>query len=433
MYLNTYRRYLAAFALAGPLAAGAATPADVQATFHPYDDAPPRVEGLNPGMTIDQGNVERFAGLLDPATLQSIREGWYRIEVGETTSFAPHPDYEALTLEHLGEARLGDKNGVIEGYRGGLPFPAAPDADDPRAGEKLAWNFKYSFGTGDAGVYAPFYYILRDMETGNTERTIKFGYYLQKHDFRVVQEPVPALTPNPSGIFRSFYLRVFEPDDIRDTQLLIQRYLDDTQLDDAYLYLGFQRRVRRLATGQTTDAFLGTDIMIEDFEGYNARISDMQWRYVETKTTLAPMYNHNDQELGKADEDGDYRFIATGGQGNCYMDVTWQLRTTHVLEATPVDPSHALGKRVLYLDAQTYTIPVSNMYDRNQKLWKAHLVGFSHPDHHLPENKGSGVPLFDGVSMIDFQARHCTVGLIRGTVQQPPPEIFTTQYMRGAD
>ena len=33
-----------------------------------------------------------------------------------------------------------------------------------------------------------------------------------------------------------------------------------------------RRRVRRLAVGQITDAFLGTDAMIEDFEGYNGRI-----------------------------------------------------------------------------------------------------------------------------------------------------------------
>ena len=76
---------------------------------------------------------------------------------------------------------------------------------------------------------------------------------------------------------------MLEPQDLKDTQLLIQRNEDDLKLDDAYLYLGFQRRVRRLATGQTTDAFLGSDLMIEDFEGYNGRVSDMKWRYLGSK------------------------------------------------------------------------------------------------------------------------------------------------------
>jgi hypothetical protein len=66
---------------------------------------------------------------------------------------------------------------------------------------------------------------------------------------------------------------------IGNTQLLIQRAEDDLKLDNSWMYLGFQRRVRRLATGQTTDAFLGSDVMIEDFEGYNGRVSDMKWTF----------------------------------------------------------------------------------------------------------------------------------------------------------
>ncbi|MEW8549000.1 MAG: hypothetical protein AB2533_00970, partial [Candidatus Thiodiazotropha endolucinida] len=31
-----------------------------------------------------------------------------------------------------------------------------------------------------------------------------------------------------------------------------------------------------MASGQVTDAFLGSDVMIEDFEGYNGRINDME-------------------------------------------------------------------------------------------------------------------------------------------------------------
>ncbi len=37
--------------------------------------------------------------------------------------------------------------------------------------------------------------------------------------------------------------------------------------------------------------------MIEDFEGYNGRISDMNWTYKGTKNVLLPFYNHNDLEL----------------------------------------------------------------------------------------------------------------------------------------
>src|SRR5690554_7964915 len=75
-------------------------------------------------------------------------------------------------------------------------------------------------------------------------------------------------------------------------------------------------RVRRLSTGQTTDAFLGTDVMIEDFEGYNDRISDMNWAYKGTRYTLTPFFNHNELQLDNEthqDSDG-YQVVGFGGQ-----------------------------------------------------------------------------------------------------------------------
>jgi len=255
---------------------------------------------------------------------------------------------------------------------------------------------------------------------------------VQKHKYRVSQSPLGEITPNPSGLFRSFYIRVSDPSDIRNTQLLIQRYQDDTKRDDAYLYLGFQRRVRRLATGQTADPFLGTDLMIEDFEGYNARVSDMNWKYKGVVNVLMPMYHHNALKLSAEFKDDDgYQYVATTGQGGCFVNITWQLRKAYVVEGTPVAEGHPVGKRVFYVDAQTSTIPQTLIYDRKGELWKVWTIGISHPDHHLPQNKGSGVPLFDSFSMVDVQSGHCTVGLIRGQVEQPDNNLFYVQQMRG--
>ena len=260
--------------LAVSATAWGATEANVDDIFLPYKNGTPQVPGLKPGLVINKANLDQFKDVVDPGQQLAIQRGWYEITVGRTLSFDPFPKYVAETKKNLNKAKLGEKLGEIVGYAGGLPFPEEPRADDPRAGEKLAWNFKYNYGAGDASQYEPFFYKFRNLNDGKTERSIKFGYYVQKHKFRVNQPPIPEVTPNPSNVFRSFYIKVEEPQDVKDTQLLIQRFQNDTLRDDAYLYLGFQRRVRRLATGQTTDPFLGTDLMIEDFEGYNARVSD---------------------------------------------------------------------------------------------------------------------------------------------------------------
>ena len=271
------------------------------------------------------------------------------------------------------------------------------------------------------------------MNTDKVERELKFDFHFLNWAHRVNDEPLPEITPNPSELFRSIYVHVQEPYDVKNTQLLIHRYQNDLKRDNAWLYLGFQRRVRRLATGQVTDSFLGSDIMIEDFEGYNGRISDMNWKYLGTKSMLLPFYNHNEQALTDEFKEKDgYKFVDFAGQGGCFPVIDWQLGKAYILESTPVDPNHPIGKRVHYIDAQTFTIPRTNIYDRAGNLWKTFIIGQADPEHHLEANKGSGVSIDDSFSMVDVQAKHCTTGQFKGQVDPSlnPTSLFTPQNMR---
>ena len=194
--------------------------------------------------------------------------------------------------------------------------------------------------------------------------------------------------------------------------------------------------MRRLATGQTTDAFLGSDMMIEDFEGYNGRISDMKWTYKGTVNMLVPFFNHNEQKLTDEYKESDgYKFVDMHGKGNCMPNVTYQLRKSYILEATPVNPNHPISKRVLYLDAQTMYAGRALIYDRKGQVWKNFTIGKSHPDHHLAKNKGSDVSLDDSFSQIDMQGMHCTTGQFKVHIDPKlnPPDLFQVQNLRGGD
>ena len=384
-------------------------------------------------MTINSSNVEQFKDVMDEAIFEQVKNGWLEVKVGETTSFDLHPNYVEATRKGLGQVSLGDQLGQINGFVAGRPFPEEPDASDPRAGEKLAWNFKYGYNWGDNAAIYPFYWKYRDLESGKVERTLKFNFHFLNYKHRVNQDPVPEFADNPSDLFRAIYVQVLEPFDVKNTQLLIHRASDDLKRDNTWLYLGFQRRVRRLSSGQITDSFLGADLMIEDFEGYNGRISDMNWAYKGTKNILLPFYNHNDMELATdlVEKDG-YQFVEFGGKGGCYPNITWQLRKVYVLESDPIDDNHPISKRVHYVDAQTFTLPRTLIYDRKGDLWKSWIIGQAHPDHHLEKNKGTGVAIDDAFSMMDVQAGHCTTGQFKGQVDPAlnPVKIFTVQNMR---
>lgn len=318
---------------------------------------------------------------------------------------------------------------------GRSPRSPRPPTRGP-AGEKLAWNFKYGINWGDNAAIYPFYWRYRNANTGEVERTIKFNFHFLNFKHRNDHPPIPEVTPNPSELFRGIYAKVLEPQDLKNTQLLIQRYENDLKSDDAYLYLGFQRRVRRLATGQTTDAFLGSDLMVEDFEGYNGRISDMKWTFQGTKNILMPYYKHSEVKLTDEFKDPDgYKFIDVGGKANCMPTAGWQLRKVYVLQAEPVDKGHPISKRVMYLDAQVFGASRSIICDRKGELWKSWTIGKAHPDFHLPVNKGTGIALDDAFSMIDVQTKHCTTGQFKGQVDAKlnPPSNFQVQYLRGGD
>ncbi|MCP4814896.1 MAG: DUF1329 domain-containing protein, partial [Planctomycetaceae bacterium] len=232
--------------------------ADVVAdSFYPYRDSTPSYDGLSVGMTINASNADQFKEILDPATYDQLKNSMWEMKVAETTSFDLHENYVQATRDGLDKVSLGDELGQINGFMAGRPFPEEPAADDPRAGEKLAWNYKYGYNWGDSAAIYPFYWKYRDLESGKVERTLKFNFHFLNYKHRVQHEPVPEFAENPSDLFRAIYVQVLEPFDVKNTQLLIHRAEDDQVRDNTWLYLGFQRRVRRLSSGQITDSFLG--------------------------------------------------------------------------------------------------------------------------------------------------------------------------------
>lgn len=417
--------------LALPLIGHAGDP--VEDSFYPYKNGAPTYPGLAPGLVINKANLDQFKEIVDAGTYDMIKQGLLpEIKVTETFDFTPHPKYIEASRTNVGKVKI--VNGDLEGYLAGRPFPEEPSTSDKDAGRKLAFNFRHTFSAGDNVVVDPFYWKYRDMKSGKIERILEMQPHFLNFKHRVSQAPIPEVTPNPNGLFRALYLPISAPQDVADTQLLVLVSEKDSVRPDGYLYLGFQRRTRRLETGQVTDPFLGSDLMIQDFEGYFGRVGDMNWEFKGAKNLLLPMYKHNEQKL--TDEfkmkDG-YKFIGFKGQGECFLDVTWQLRKVYEVKLTPVDKSNPVGYRTILFDAQTFVTPRIMIYDRAGKLWKWWTLGYAHPDYYLPINKGTGASLYDSFSMVDVQNQHCTTGQFRTEVDpaRSPVKMFSPQYLRG--
>jgi len=406
----------------------------VKASLQPYEDGAPSAPGYQPGVRVTKDNADSLKDIMDPFTARYVKQGWFEIQTTPTFSLPQNANYIKQTKLHGDKATL-TAQGTLANFVAGRPFPQEPDAKDPQAGLKLIWNFQRSINAGDSETIHPFWWTFRNTKTGQTERQLRFEWHFLNWKHRVMFDPKPDITPNPGNIFRSIYSIVLEPFDLSNTQLLIHRYEDDSQRDDGWLYLGFQRRVRRLAVGQITDAFLGTDAMIEDFEGYNGRISDYTWTYKSTQNILLPFEKHDEQPVLDSEPAGDkdgFKFVKFGGKGNCFPQVTWQLRKTYLIEGKPKDPNHPLSRRMVYQDAESGTLPIVLLYDKKGAPWKYFPICKSHSDHHLAKNKGLGVAIDDCALFFDEQAMHCTTLQFKSHINAPDnaPSKFNVQNMR---
>jgi hypothetical protein len=386
---------------------------------------------LAPGRQITRDNVDDYGQWLDETLVEIIRKGDYEITLGRLLDFPVHPRYVQATSEFKGLTKIGDEPGELHGYQAGRPFPELSE-DDPQAGTKAAWNMRYAFSPDETET-VHFIWKYRDMAKEKLERTLKMYGAILRYKHRHSHDPIPEVSNNPSDLYTALYLRVNSPQDIRNTQLLIHRAEDDTTPEQAWIYFNTQRRVKRIATGQKTDAFLGSDIMIEDFLGYNGRIRDMNWKYLGSKEMLLPMYAHNELDLSEvtADKDG-FQDVPFTGKGNCFPDVTWQLRKVHVVEHFPVASNHPLSKRHYLIDAATFNSGLGRIYDRAGKLWKLAIPAISHSGFHTKENVEWKGAITDGVTMIDLQAQHCTTLHLKTRVAPKPLQnkSFTTAYLR---
>ncbi len=267
---------------------------------------------------------------------------------------------------------------------------------------------RYAYA-GDSGAIPEMYWDYRQMRTQTLERTLTFTAQGMRFMYRHVVDPVPNVARNPYAVFNAFTLTAEDPGDVSGTKILIFYNSDDNAEEQGWMYVPNLRRVRRIATTTRTDSFLGSDLMIEDFLGYSGRIRDMAWSYRGSTYVLLPMYRHDQQQHApRKARKYDYHFVDFGGYANCFPNVSWQLRKAYILEGTTTRSDHPLSKRFFYLDAQTMLPILGKTYDRAGTLWKMLIGGVAHPDYHVPENRGSGVPLLDSSAAIDLQNQHCT-------------------------
>ena len=355
---------------------------------------------VQPGDTITKDNLDKAADLISPGVKWCIEHGM-KLKIVPYKKIEWNKAYRDATEKYAGQVKLGADGRSIEGHTAGMPFPKI-DPNDPQIAVKIMWNYEYRpYGTDDVD--------LRNFDAdtgplGDGPMGIERHYLLDHlrtlaYNSRLYVDPKPEL-PNPDKVRGKESLHpILEPFDLKGVGLTSIRYLDPDRQDDTWLYLPTLRRVRRLSSAQRSDALFGQDTDVDSYAGYAGQIGWFSWKYLGVKCVLGSFHSEK------------FPVEFCPGSGDFAFCDNWEKRDVYVIEGVARQPQYAYGKRVLFIDKETYLVTYSDIYDRAGQLWKIWMNQYGFRTHapvtgaiDYPDE----MPFNPSITMVDMQLRHAT-------------------------
>jgi hypothetical protein len=355
-----------------------------------------------PGLLIDTTNIHDYSDLLSPAMLWTVDRG-VKIRVGEYALVTMPPPFMEATEKYSSQVELSEDRKEIRNHVAGLPFPQV-DTNDPTIATKLMFNFNATIRVDDLDLRN------FDCDTGavgkdghplTVERHFLIDHIRRMSWYeRTEVEPFPVIPENPDKVrYKEAMYPLLEPFDLKGVGFLLFRYKEPSRQDDTWLYLPQLRRVRRLSSAQRSDALFGQDTDMDSYAGYAGKVGWMDWKFLGEKKVLGSFHSeHLPVKWGE-------------GSGDFVHADLWEPRDVWVVEGVSLLPQYAYGKRVIFLDKESYRIPYTDIYDTAGELWKMWINQFKYAKCPIPdapycqEYEASYNP---SITMVDVQLEHAT-------------------------
>ncbi len=357
---------------------------------------------VQPGDVITKANADKVADLVSPGVLWVVQHGMQMTIVPYKRIEFP-PKYREATEKYAGQVKLTADGRDIEGWVSGLPFPNI-DTNDPQVANKIMMNYdrRPYHATDDVD--------LRNFDAdsgtigGGTEMQVERHFLLDhlrslSYVGRLYVDPKPEI-PNTDGIRGKSSLHpILEPYDLKGVGQTGIRYLSPDRQDDTWLYIPSLRRVRRLSSAQRSDALWGQDTDVDSYAGYAGQVSWFDWKFIGEKEMLGGFHTTS------------YPVKWCEGEGNFAHCGEWEKRQMYIIEGVPKMPQYAYGKRLLFIDKESYLVSYSDIFDRSLQLWKVWINNFGFRKQAAP---GVGQPYpFEqswnaSITMVDLQLSHAT-------------------------
>jgi hypothetical protein len=362
--------------------------------------APPAGADVQPGDVITKANVDKVKDLISPGVEWCVKHGM-TMKIVPYKKIEWDKGYREATEKYAGQVKLAPDGRSLIGHVAGMPFPNI-DPNDPQIALKIMWNFYYRpYRTDDLD--------LRNFDSDTGPVSDSGPMQVERHFLldhlrtlwytaRIYVDPKPEI-PNTDGVRSKGSLHpILEPFDLKGVGETSIRYNSADRQDDTWLYMPSLRRVRRLSSAQRSDALFGQDTDVDTYDGYAGQIPWFDWKYLGEKEVLGSF--HSEAFPTKPCE----------GAGDFIFCDTWEKRKVYVVEGVAKLPQYAYGKRLLFLDKETYYIPYTDIFDRAGQLWKVWINQWSFKRRATPSEDGYAdeMPYQPSITMVDMQLSHAT-------------------------
>jgi len=308
--------------------------------------------------TISKANLDQYRQFLSPGqiALFDLYPDTFKMNVYPTRRSASFPQYfYDATKRIAAQAELVQGgNGLINAAIG-IPFPI------PSNGLEAIWNHIARY----RGVAA-------SRNAGQAAPTAQGAYTIIGFDEQIMfKYSHPDATPEvlqAENILYRFKQSVTTPARLAGTALLVHETLDQVATPrQAWTYNTGQRRVRRApnvaydAPGTASDGLRTTD----DFDMFNGSPDRYNW---ELKGKQEMYIAYNDYKLHS--KELKYADILMAGHINP-EHVRYEKHRVWVVEATLKEGTrHVYGKRVFFIDEDSWQIHVADLYDNRGDLYR---------------------------------------------------------------
>ncbi|NOZ01808.1 MAG: DUF1329 domain-containing protein [Deltaproteobacteria bacterium] len=323
------------------------------------------------GETIDSRTWQKIAPWIPDSIAGLIEKFGLKLRTAAYRPIHPSRGYIRATAANLGKARIvktgkSIRKKGIDGYLAGLPFP------HPQNGDEVAWDYNFNYLGDDGGLRFGVLWI--DADRG-VHRTEEWRWnYISRAMHRTDIEPLPEI-PSFAGrqIQYASLTWAKEPYDKAGLAALFYRF--EEPLDQrGYLYIPRMRRTLKLTFGAKGVPWNKTDMLYEDVRGYAGYPEWSYWKLLGKRTIMAPM--HARIPLG-ADKTALTFDFDNAPHWNPFMD--WEPRPVYVLEERSKEPfwTCPYKRTVMYVDAETFYIPIKEAYDEEGHLWKVAINAYN--------------------------------------------------------